>query len=256
MTHEESFAMIGALALGALDADEERAVMLHAQNCEACTTELAQMRAVAASLPTAPSAGVLSSEKRQSLRAGLVARAGATEQPARRELPWRMLSLAASLALIALGAAYSVERQRKNEFRNLSLERTRVADSLAGLLREKDAKLAQMTGPQVSVVELTSSGVRAPSARMFWDRATNKWTMYAHGLAPLRSGRSYELWLVTPDSKIPAGTFKPGSDGSAVFTATYALDASQLKAIAITEEPEAGVPAPTGPIVLMGAAGT
>lgn len=254
VSHDEAFAQLGSLALGALNASEERALMQHVETCAACKAELAAMREVAGSLPADPAGGTLPVERSRAIRSSLVERAATRTASALRSNNWRILSLAASFALIALGAAYYREHSRAVALSQSVAARTAAADNLALLVREKDAQIAAMTGPGVSVLELTSSGVRAPSARMFWDRATNRWTMYAHGLSPLRKGRAYELWLVTGDTKIPAGTFKPASDGSATFTATYALQPSQLKAIAITEEPEAGVPAPTGPIVLLGAA--
>lgn len=254
MNHDEAFAQIGALALGALDADEARAVMLHVDTCAICMAELVAMREVAASMPGVPSGGTLSVERSRAIRDSLVQRAGRKINSAPHENSWRILSLAAALGLVALGSAYYREYTRNASLAESVAVRTAVADSLGLLVREKDAQLASITGPAVSVVELASSGIRAPSARMFWDRATNQWTMYAHGLSPLKPGRAYELWLVTGETKIPAGTFKPRPDGSATFTATYALEPSQLKAIAITEEPEAGVPAPTGPIILLGSA--
>ena len=165
-----------------------------------------------------------------------------------------MLSIAATIAVAVLGAAYYRERGLATSLSDTIAARTALVDSLAQVVQQREDQLAGMTGPGVRVLELTSSAVQAPSARMFWDRTTNKWTMYAHGLSKLKPGRAYELWLVTADAKIPAGTFKPGTDGSAVFSATYALQPSDLKAIAITEEPEAGVPAPTGAIILLGAA--
>ncbi len=254
MNHDEAFAQVGSLALGALDATEERALMLHVDACAICSAELAAMREVIASMPDVPSGGSLSPERSRAIRNSLVERASGKAETAPVRNNWRILSLAASLSLVALGAAYYREYTHAASLSESVAIRTAVGDSLAVLVRAKDAQLLAITGPGVSVVELTASGIRAPSARMFWDRATNRWTMYAHGLSPLKPGRAYELWLVTGDTKIPAGTFKPASDGSATFTATYALEPSQLKAIAITEEPEAGVPAPTGQIILLGAA--
>lgn len=256
MSHDETFAQLGSLALGALDVSEEQALMQHVATCAACKAELAAMREVVAAMPADPSGGLLPPERSRAIRASLVDRASEKSVSPARSNTWRFLSLAASLAVVALGAAYYREHTRAGALSQSVAARTVVADSLAMLVREKDAQIAAITGPGVSVLELTSSGVRAPSARMFWDRVTNRWTLYAHGLSPLKAGRAYELWLVTGDAKIPAGTFKPASDGSATFTATYAMLPSQLKAIAITEEPEAGVPAPTGQIVLLGAAGT
>ncbi len=256
MTHDEALAQIGSLALGALDAGEERAILDHVDGCRECQAELASMREVVAEMPELTSTAVLPTERSRAIRASLVERAekSIATAPANTGNNWRTYSIAATFLIAALGAAYYKEYSETTALSGVVAERNAVADSLAGLVRAKDELLAAMTGPGVSVVELTSSAVQAPSARMFWDRATNRWTMYAHGLAALQPGRAYELWLVTADNKIPAGTFKPGPDGSATFTATYALQPSELKAIAVTEEPEAGVPAPTGPIILLGTA--
>lgn len=186
-----------------------------------------------------------------------MARAGEEKAPVGRAGVWRLLSLAAGLALVATGWGYAREYARRTEVEQLYTERLAETNELLAQVRDKDSRLAAITGPSVSVMEMSATGVNAPTARMFWDRASNRWTVFAHGLARPKPGRAYELWLVTADRKIPAGVFKPAADGSAVFTATYALRPEELKAIAVTEEPEAGVPAPTGAIVLLGsAAGT
>lgn len=261
MTHDEAFAEIGALVIGALPADEERAVMAHIEGCAECRAELSAMRDVATQLPASDSLGAMPPDRSRSIRDSLVARATASRSQAtvvqRPGLNyWKPFALAASAAIVALGLAYSRERSESQRLAQTVEERNIVTDSLAQAVRGRDNLIQSMTGPSVSVVELSSSGVQAPSARMFWDRATNRWTMYAHGLPKLQPGRAYELWLVTADAKIPAGVFKPSPDGTATFTATYALEPSQLQAIAVTDEPEAGVPAPTGPIILIGSAAT
>ena len=259
MTHEEAFAEIGALVIGALSADEERAVMTHIEECAECQAELAAMKEVATQLPALDSIGEIPAERSRSIRDSLVARASASTSaaaPVQRAgfNYWKPLALAASAAIVALGLAYSRERTESRRLAQIADERSAVTDSLSRAIRGRDDLLQSITGPSVSVVELSSDAVQAPTARMFWDRATNRWTMYAHGLPQPAPGRAYELWLVTADAKIPAGVFKPSPDGTATFTATYALEPSQLQAIAVTDEPEAGVPAPTGPIVLIGSA--
>ena len=168
----------------------------------------------------------------------------------------RVIAIAAAVAVIALGLGYYDQFAARRELITGAATRDSVIAALNALVRERDAQLAVITGPAVSVVELSSTGVHPPTARMFWDRATNSWTLVAHGLPTPKAGRTYELWLVTADKKIPAGIFKPGDDGSAVVRATYALQPSDLKAIAITDEPAGGVSAPTGPVVLAGTAGS
>jgi anti-sigma-K factor RskA len=260
ISHDNVFAQLGALALGAVEEAEARKFMQHVDSCDICKVELTAMKNVAAQLPSAPSAGTLAPERSRAVRAALIERAATTadipvvvpKQSASNV--WRPLAIAATLAFAIAGGAYYKEKLETAELTNVIASRTAVAESLAAIVREREAQLASITGPGVFVVELTSNGVRAPSARMFWDRATNKWTIYAHGLPALAPGRDYELWLISGDRKIPAGTFKPQPDGSATFTATYALDRTALTAIAVTEEPEGGVAVPTGSIVLVGAA--
>ena len=73
--------------------------------------------------------------------------------------------------------------------------------------------------------------------------------MVAHNMPALKPGRTYQLWLVTPDKKISAGTFEP-RDGDAMMRATMPL-ADKLMAIAVTEEPMGGMPQPTGAMVML-----
>jgi anti-sigma-K factor RskA len=80
---------------------------------------------------------------------------------------------------------------------------------------------------------------------MFWDQSVDAWTFVAHHLPAPKPGRTYQLWLVTPTSKISAGTFAPGTNGDAVVRAKYALPKNALAAVAVTDEPDSGSAQPT-----------
>lgn len=117
------------------------------------------------------------------------------------------------------------------------------------------ATLAALTGPEVQVISLAATGLREPRGRMFWDQLADRWTLVAHDLPTLDQGRTYQLWVITrAGEKVSAGTFEP-TRGSALVQATYALARDQLSAIAVTEEPQGGVPQPTGAIVIAGTPG-
>ncbi len=254
MNHEETFAQLGAMALGALSADEQRIVMSHVADCNLCAGELARLRAVVAAMPESPSAGPMPAHRSAALRARIVEQAGASRAGASRPVAtW--LALAATIAFVFAGAGYYRAAGERDRLRVAAAHNDSLIARLTSVALDREAQLGMMTGPGVHVMELAATGVHAPTARMFWDPRTNRWAMFAHGMAMPAKGRAYELWLVTKDRKIPAGMFMPGSDGSAVMHATYAMTPSDLKAIAITEEPEAGVTAPTGPMVLVGVAG-
>jgi len=117
---------------------------------------------------------------------------------------------------------------------------------------ERDALVAAMAGLDVKIVPLASSSTRM--GRMFWNRESNDWTMVLYTMRPPKPGMTYQVWLVTDSAKISAGTFQPDSAGHAFMQAKYALDRNALKAVAITEEPAGGMPAPTGPMVVSGSA--
>jgi anti-sigma-K factor RskA len=180
-----------------------------------------------------------------------------TSAPARRRtsiLPW--LAAAASLVLlvgVGLYAASLRGRLATAEARYLAAARER--GELERRVERSEATLAAVTAPASRVIELAAARPAAPSGRMFWDVATNRWTFFAHNLPAVREGREYQLWLITAGQrKIPAGTFRPDPRGNAVMQATYALAADSLAAVAVTEEPAGGLPQPSGPIVVAGAA--
>jgi anti-sigma-K factor RskA len=180
-----------------------------------------------------------------------------TSAPARRRppmLPW--LAAAASLVLligVGLYAASLRGRLATAEERYLAAARER--GDLERRAEQSEALLAAVTAPASRVIELAAARPQAPSGRMFWDVAHNRWTFVAHHLPAVGEGREYQLWLITTDQrKIPAGTFRPDAGGAAVVQATYALAADSLGAVAVTEEPAGGLPQPSGAIIIAGAA--
>ena len=255
MAHERTFPELGALALGALSPEEARLMRAHVESCSVCSAELASMTSVVGGLPTRPPDGAMDQRVSEGIRARLLARAADRPSTGRGSV-YRWLAIAAAVAAMLFGVAYYRERAERRELVATTARQDSAISALNGLVRDRDAELAAITGPGVSVVELSSTGVRPPTARMFWDRASNRWTFFAHGLSAPKPGRTYELWLVTADKKIPAGTFTPAGDGSAIVRATYALSPNDLKAIAVTDEPAGGVSVPTGAVILAGSAGS
>jgi hypothetical protein len=193
---------------------------------------------------------------RDDVRARLVARA----RPAAVKRSFSPVSAGLGLALAAslllLVRAYGDRADERKIFAAADAAKSTRIDSLRGVLATRDAFVASLTGPKVTVVGLTAGATKSPRALMFWDKATNKWTFIAHNLAQLNPGRTYQLWLVTAGQKISAGTFSVTPGGDALVQATYPLDANALKAVAVTEEPAGGVPQPTGAMVVVGTAGT
>lgn len=271
MSHTDAELLLEAAVLGVLPAAEQRAVLAHVTSCDVCGREWRSLEATMGAI--AHAAPPVAGDGRQT-RERLLARASASKGaritsalPAQgktagarsgRQLPasffgFGALVLAATLALLV---RERVEGDRLREALSLA-DRTYLAqlDTLRGTVAEREQQMASLVGAQVRVVELASTGPVKPSAKMFWDQATDRWTFVAHALPALEAGRTYQLWLVTADQKISAGTFTPDAKGDAVVRATYPLDPAALRAVAVTEEVAGGVPEPTGPVVVAGTAG-
>ena len=237
MAHEEARDALEALALDALDAGERVAVLAHVASCASCQAEVAALQSTAATLAYGVRPVPMSGAQRDRIRARLVGRA-ANDRAAVPEIHptpnsvilipnpgvgghqnrhWleskaSWLAMAASLvAAVSLATLYQVTKERdtlRDAYQYVS-SRTGLVDSLKGALDDRDRMIANLTGPQVAVMTLASGGVSAPSARMFWDQSVDAWTFVAHNLPAPKTGRTYQLWLVTAKEKISAGTFSP-----------------------------------------------
>ena len=180
-------------------------------------------------------------------------------KPIRRTVNW--YAIAATVAFVLTGAQLMRVTSDRNRMKaeltqgdTTTVAAASPVDSLTRALSEKDSMIAAMTGPDVKVVPLTNQSARQPLGRMMWNRSSNDWIMVTYNLRQPKPGMTYQVWLVTDNAKISAGTFKPDANGGTFMHARYALDRNALRAVAITEEPEGGMPAPTGPMVVAGAA--
>lgn len=94
-----------------------------------------------------------------------------------------------------------------------------------------------------------------PQARgkVFWSAKARRGVLLAGNLEPLPAGKQYELWVFAAGKPVAAGVFDADASGRALFESPdlSAIEAAQN--FAVTVEPRGGVPAPTGPIVLVGA---
>ncbi len=90
----------------------------------------------------------------------------------------------------------------------------------------------------------TASVVMSPTKGM---------VLTALNLPQLAAGKIYQLWVVTKQAPVSIGTFEVAADGSVTGTMPITEEAKlNPVAVAVTIEPAGGVPAPTGPKVLVG----
>ena len=95
---------------------------------------------------------------------------------------------------------------------------------------------------------------RSASARAFWSRSRGL-VFTASNLPAPPPGRAYQLWVLTAQpAPISAGMLKLDASGRATEMIDTPQDLPRPVAMAVTLEPEAGVPAPTGDKYLVGLA--
>jgi len=171
-----------------------------------------------------------------------------------------VMAMAASVAFVILAIQLMRVTSDRNAMRDEIASRSAtpvihdtVKSPTFAPTSEKEALVKAMAGPDVKIVPLSTSRATR-MGRMFWNRESNDWTMVVYTMPPPKPGKTYQVWRVTKDKKISAGTFQPDASGHAFMQAKYQLDRNALKAVAITEEPMGGMPSPTGQIVVSGAA--
>lgn len=180
----------------------------------------------------------------------------------RSPMPTRRIVGAMALAAAFLVAAFGVYSWRNRQPSPVS-QTASVAPgdsalnatiaSLTASVAQKDSLIAALTGMQTKVIDLATYPAAAPMGRMFWDQKKQMFIMYASNLKRPPKGMTYQVWLIPRGAApVSAGTFMPDSTGSAVMVAKHPMEPGTLRRVAVTEEPEGGVPAPTGAIVFSG----
>lgn len=276
MTHEEAH---DAMPLFVVDADDQAtrtALLSHVAGCESCRQALQEYQQAADALAQ----GVPQIRPRPELRARTLAAilgpADAVTRPraapvavtpgqARRPhgrssgwAPW----LAAAAALVAAVSVAGLMQTRGElaELRSTLAEwQARVADaeqnaqSTQTTLVAYRRQLDVMTADDLLLVSLSGlPPAEAAQAKAFVSRAQNAIIFTARDLPALPAARVYQLWAVVGGQAVSAGTFVPDERGRSQLVASVPPLAEPPAALAVTVEPEGGVPAPTGPKYLLG----
>jgi anti-sigma-K factor RskA len=251
-THAPSAAFddaLAAYALGALDAGEgadaldaaERS-LVEAQlaSCAACREELADLQRAVTSIGLSESGEepppALRDKVMQVTRTaeGRVVnfhgRDGRHDRRPRAVLPWLA---AAAVVLIAASGWYVVTSRRATA--------------------AVEARNSVMNAPDVMKVELKAQPDAPGSSAYAFMSPQRGMVLMAEHLPALQRGRTYQLWVVTKQAPVSVGMFTVEPDGSMATMMPLTAEAMlNPVAVAVTIEPEGGMPSPTGPKVLVG----
>jgi hypothetical protein len=115
-----------------------------------------------------------------------------------------------------------------------------------------EARMVVLTAPDMRQVNLVGQPV-APraSGRAFLSRARGL-VFAAADLPPLPAGRGYQLWVVTAAAPVSVGMIQIDNTGRAAQAFPAPATPDPIAAVAVTIEPQGGVPAPTGDKYLVG----
>jgi anti-sigma-K factor RskA len=251
-------------ALGALDGEEKQAFEAHVRRCTQCAGELAaaQQRAALVGLAAEPAEAPAPRVKAQlmqrarSERAQEIARRGAPGTPARRRNWWLTPALAVATVVFAALAGWFWMQD------SLDMQRVRVLENQLALAQSQSrdlARAAQETGhllgmPGTMRVSLAPMpGMPAGRAGLLYN-ARMGMVLCTGEMPPAPNGKIYQLWLVPmKGAPMTVNVFPAMGRGQTLMGRV--APGVEAKAFAVTVEPGQGMPQPTGPKVLMGAAG-
>jgi len=258
MNHEPFDTLAATYALGALDGDERAQFERHlADGCDVCTETLRESAETLAALARTEPPAIPPPEVKDALLRRIAATPPVQrERPQPRRLVWAVATLAAVIAGAAFTGTFVASRYegRLGQMaREAAALRERVQRDEAAL-REQIAvyqgAVDLLRDPATQVVTLHGLGP-SPEAtgRVIWN-PTSGGHVFVANLPATPAGSAYEMWTIGEGAPQPAGLFKVDASGRGTHRIAAVEDGRPVKVFAVTLEPEAGVPAPTGPMVL------
>jgi hypothetical protein len=257
MTSHDTFDELAAVyAVDALDGDDLVRFEAHlAEGCDPCTTTLRETQQALARVALAGTPAVPPPAVKAALRERVAADARARRTPARASwVQWAAATgaVAAVAALLTGGLVASRYEARLGQMaRETAAVRERLQRDEAAL-RDQVAvyrnAVELLRDPATRVVDLHGAGPSPEaSARMIWHEKAGG-QLFVANLPPAPAGKAYELWTLGGAAPQAAGTFQVDASGRATHRVEPA--GGPASKFAVTLEPEPGVTAPTGPIVL------
>jgi anti-sigma-K factor RskA len=233
-TGDPFFENIPAYALGALEAEESRALEAHLEVCPACKAELDSYRKVGENLllatpPQPPSAA---------LRKQLQSHLPSAHKKARPRFAWSFsqIGLAAVILLLLVSSVFSIL-----EVRSLRAQQALMSQQL----QNSQTALAMLTYPGVTTVSLEGTGV---VGTLLLDKDHKFALLTVWYLPELEADQTYQAWLIDPQGeRTSGGTFNP--ELKQPFTSATIISPEKLAnytGLGVTVEPAGGSSQPTG----------
>jgi hypothetical protein len=266
---EASHDNIDAWALGALDADEARALEAHLATCDDCRALADAASETAASLGLAvPMHGASATLKsRVVASAAVLTDIGRPRE--RRRMLWPAAVAALLVGAVGLGAWAAVTQSRVDDLegRNARLSAGATEQARAFIdASATEARLTQTIATQDAVLEIVMQPdlqrtelvgtEKAPGAsgRCVWSRSREVGAMLVDGLPHTPDNAVYTMWIVYERKWLEAGDFTvdDGGEGRLVMDAwgSDTDDWGAFEGFAVTVEPASGTSAERGDTIM------
>jgi anti-sigma-K factor RskA len=170
---------------------------------------------------------------------------------------WAAVWAVACLVLVVVAAWLAIDNRKLSsslaELENTHAQLEASSRELRVATARAQAALNVLTAPETVQVDLSPTAARpVPHGKAFYN-PTGGLLFYTTNLRSLPAGQTYELWLIPAQgSPVDAGVFNTDSRGNGQVILPSLPQGLTAKAFAVTIEPAGGVPAPTGPKVLVG----
>jgi anti-sigma-K factor RskA len=231
---------LGAYAAGALDPRERAAVEAHIARCELCRDELAAYRQVTAALakqvpieqpPPGTWDGIATRLHGGGTKAPLATHADAPIAIGRSRLRLIFAGWAATAAVLAAMVGWTAYQA----FDTGSASVQDLASSSEG-----------------SVIPLAATN-SAAVGRLYISDDESQGGLAVNGMPTTPSGKTYQLWFITPDQTWTAGgTFEVDAEGRALVKVRFPGPVRDFSGVTVCTEPPPGSPTEWGDLVLSG----
>jgi anti-sigma-K factor RskA len=281
--HADLFELAELYPLGGLSPEERLRLAVHvADGCAECEPVLRAHTRIADDLllavsPVQPSASVRAElmERVKSETRAIAApqRMAPPPLPLRRVRSSRaFIATAAGLVLAVglagvLGLRLAGERTKRGEAEQALagvqaqlalLDRDmKVARSERLELEEQMEKMARITNvmgaPVLTTLALAGQGPFSKAVAVAYIDQNGRVTLYAYHLPPVPDGRVYQMWVIgEKQAPLSVGLLTVDPQGESKYDSGPIRGLEGSVKVAVTLEPAGGVPAPTGPFVLLG----
>ncbi len=262
--HEDIRELLADYALGELSPEARARVDAHLAVCAECALEArgfsTAYESVGLSATSMTPPASIKGRVLASLESTRVGEPGPVAPPigvapVRPDRRW--LAIAAA-AVLVLGGMLAVSQQRAarlaDELRRVDAEAERLVAEAATVAGQADLAVAILTAPDMRRIDLQGFDLsRDATARAYWS-GTKGLLIVADRLPVPPPGRTYQVWLIRDGTPAPvsAGLIDGHAGRGMLIVAPPGGATGRSVTVAVTDEPDGGLPAPSGSKHLVG----